>query len=151
MVTPEQQQCYLQISIINSKQTRRSFPTSLLACIFSRQVTLNEVNQFLHCKSAPTSTANYCSKKLLTLCFRTKILTKNNTSFLTWRTSIVDLAMSVDQFHSFSFKFNHLEHMHSYNWLTHSFPMHPFSTPWKHQKTVRFSGGRENVHWEKMG
>ena len=23
--------------------------------------------------------------------------------------------------------------------LTHSFPMHPFSTPWKHQKTVRFS------------
>ena len=98
MVTPEQQQCYLQISIINSKQTRRSFSTSLLACIFSRQVTLNEVNQFLHCKSAQTSTANYCSKKLLTLCFRTKILTKNNTSFLTWRTSIVDLAMSVDSF-----------------------------------------------------
>ena len=23
--------------------------------------------------------------------------------------------------------------------LTHSFPMHLFSTPWKHQKTVRFS------------
>ena len=23
--------------------------------------------------------------------------------------------------------------------LTHSFPMNPFSTPWKHQKTVRFS------------
>ena len=23
--------------------------------------------------------------------------------------------------------------------LTHSFPMHPFSTPWKHQKTLRFS------------
>ena len=23
--------------------------------------------------------------------------------------------------------------------LTHSFPMHPFSTPWKHQKTIRFS------------
>ena len=23
--------------------------------------------------------------------------------------------------------------------LTHSFPMHPFSTPWKQQKTVRFS------------
>ena len=23
--------------------------------------------------------------------------------------------------------------------LTHSFPMHPFSTLWKHQKTVRFS------------
>ena len=22
--------------------------------------------------------------------------------------------------------------------LAHSFPMHPFSTPWKHQKTVRF-------------
>ena len=22
--------------------------------------------------------------------------------------------------------------------LTHSFPMHPFSTPWKHQKTLRF-------------
>ena len=27
--------------------------------------------------------------------------------------------------------------MHS---LTHSFPIHPFSTLWKHQKTVRFSG-----------
>ena len=25
------------------------------------------------------------------------------------------------------------------NYLTHSFPMHSFSTPWKHQKTVRFS------------
>ena len=23
--------------------------------------------------------------------------------------------------------------------LTQSFPMHPFFTPWKHQKTVRFS------------
>ena len=23
--------------------------------------------------------------------------------------------------------------------LTHSFPMHPFSTPWKHQKNIRFS------------
>ena len=23
--------------------------------------------------------------------------------------------------------------------LTHAFPMHPFSAPWKHQKTVRFS------------
>ena len=23
--------------------------------------------------------------------------------------------------------------------LTHSFPMHPFSTPWKRQKTLRFS------------
>ena len=27
--------------------------------------------------------------------------------------------------------------------------MHPFSTPWKPQKT--FSGGREKVHWEQMG
>ena len=29
------------------------------------------------------------------------------------------------------------------NILTHSFPMHPFSTPWKHQKTIRFS----DVFW----
>ena len=38
--------------------------------------------------------------------------------------------------------------------LTHSFPKHPFSTPWKHQKTYgfqMFSGGRERVHWEQMG
>ena len=37
--------------------------------------------------------------------------------------------------------------------LTHLFLMHPFSTAWKHQKTVRFlifSGGRERVHWEKV-
>ena len=27
--------------------------------------------------------------------------------------------------------------------LTHLFPMHPFSTPWKHQKTLRFS----DVFW----
>ena len=27
----------------------------------------------------------------------------------------------------------------SISFLTHSFPMHPFSTPCKHQKTVRFS------------
>ena len=31
--------------------------------------------------------------------------------------------------------------------LTHSFPIHPFSTPWKHQKTLQ---GRERVHWERM-
>ena len=38
--------------------------------------------------------------------------------------------------------------------LTHSFPIRPFSTPWKHQKNVRFSGVfrcRERVHWEWMG
>ena len=27
--------------------------------------------------------------------------------------------------------------------LTYLFPMNPFFTPWKHQKAVRFSGGRE--------
>ena len=36
--------------------------------------------------------------------------------------------------------------------LTNSFSMHPFSTPWKHQKTWRFSdvfkGYRERLHWE---
>ena len=38
--------------------------------------------------------------------------------------------------------------------LIHSFPMNPFSTHWKHQKTVRFSdffSGRERVHWKEMG
>ena len=39
-------------------------------------------------------------------------------------------------------------------YLTHLFPIHPSSTPWKHQKTqhgfLMFSGGRERVHWEKM-
>ena len=35
------------------------------------------------------------------------------------------------------------------NTLTRSFPMHPFSSPSKHQKTVMFSG--EGVHWERMG
>ena len=37
--------------------------------------------------------------------------------------------------------------------MTHLFPMHPFSTPWKYQKTRRFSDisrGREMVHWEQM-
>ena len=33
--------------------------------------------------------------------------------------------------------------------LTHSFPMHPFSTPWKHQKSLRFSL-KKKVHWERM-
>ena len=28
--------------------------------------------------------------------------------------------------------------------LTHSFPVHPFSIPWKHRD-------RERVHWERMG
>ena len=32
--------------------------------------------------------------------------------------------------------------------ITYSFPMHPFSTPLKHQKTLRFT---ERVHWEQMG
>ena len=36
----------------------------------------------------------------------------------------------------------------------HSFPIHSFSTLWKHQKTLRFSdvsGGRERLHWGRMG
>ena len=41
--------------------------------------------------------------------------------------------------------------------LNHLFPIHPFCTPWKHQKILRFygflmfSGGREKGHWEQMG
>ena len=38
--------------------------------------------------------------------------------------------------------------------LTHSFPMHPFSTPRNIRKPLAFlmfSGGRERVHWERMG
>ena len=37
--------------------------------------------------------------------------------------------------------------------LTHLFPMHPFSTPWKHQKTLLFSDDfrRFSLRWEKMG
>ena len=34
--------------------------------------------------------------------------------------------------------------------LTYLFPVHPFSTPWKHQKTpgfLMFSRGRERMHW----
>ena len=33
--------------------------------------------------------------------------------------------------------------------LTHSFPMHPFSTPWKTCGFLMFSGGRERLHWER--
>ena len=35
--------------------------------------------------------------------------------------------------------------------LTHLFPIHLFSTPWKHQKPddFLFSGGTERVHWHK--
>ena len=43
--------------------------------------------------------------------------------------------------------------MHLYL-LTHLFPMHPFSSPWKHRKIVRFSDvseARERMHWEQMG
>ena len=32
--------------------------------------------------------------------------------------------------------------------LTHLFPIHPFSTPYGF---LRFSGGRERVHWEQEG
>ena len=34
-------------------------------------------------------------------------------------------------------------------YVTHLFLMHPFPTPWKHQETLRFSGGRERVHWKQ--
>ena len=37
--------------------------------------------------------------------------------------------------------------------LIHSLPMHPFSTLWKHQKTLHFlmfSGGTERVHRKRM-
>ena len=44
-----------------------------------------------------------------------------------------------------------------WNMLIHLFLMHPFSTPWKHQKTLpfscgflMFSVGIERVHWERM-
>ena len=36
--------------------------------------------------------------------------------------------------------FNHI-HLFWPASLTHLFPVHPFSTHWKHQKTVRFSEG----------
>ena len=38
--------------------------------------------------------------------------------------------------------------------LTHLFPMHPFSTPENIRKPCgffMFLGGRERVHWERMG
>ena len=38
--------------------------------------------------------------------------------------------------------------------LNHLFPVHAFSTSWKHQKTVTFSdvlGGRERGHWTQKG
>ena len=35
--------------------------------------------------------------------------------------------------------------------LTHSFPMHFFSTPWKHQKTVRFSDIFKGVEKGRIG
>ena len=35
--------------------------------------------------------------------------------------------------------------------LIHLFPMHPFSTPEKLQKTLRFSGCRERGHLEQNG
>ena len=38
--------------------------------------------------------------------------------------------------------------------LTQSFPMYPFSSSHKNQKTagfLKFLGGRERVHWEQMG
>ena len=38
--------------------------------------------------------------------------------------------------------------------LTRSLSAHPFFTPWKHLKTLRFYdvlGGRERVYWEQMG
>ena len=36
--------------------------------------------------------------------------------------------------------------------LAHSFPVHPFSTPKEHQKSLRFPDvfrGREKLHWER--
>ena len=47
--------------------------------------------------------------------------------------------------------YNNLYYKFRIMYLTSSFPIHHFSTPWKHQKTVRFSGVRERVHWEQMG
>ena len=42
----------------------------------------------------------------------------------------------------------------SSEYLSDMFSMHPFSTPWKHKKTLRFSdvlGGGEGVNWKRMG
>ena len=36
------------------------------------------------------------------------------------------------------------------NGLTHSFPMHPFSTPYLPYGFLMFSVGRERVRWERM-
>ena len=35
--------------------------------------------------------------------------------------------------------------------LIHLCQMHLFFISWKHQKTLRFSGGRERVHWKTNG
>ena len=35
--------------------------------------------------------------------------------------------------------------------ITHSYPMHPFSTPWKHQKTLRFSDNFRSQRKSALG
>ena len=59
---------------------------------------------------------------------------------------------NTDTFHAVTER-DHWQEMLGTLPLTHLFPMHSFSTPWKHQKTLQFlmfSGGRERVHRERM-
>ena len=53
----------------------------------------------------------------------------------------VDAFVSYSEFKTRSFKFIERDFttLKPCNDLTHSFPMHPFSNPWKHLTTVRFS------------
>ena len=60
-------------------------------------------------------------------------------------------SLSAEKFHSYEKKISYRDYAYIYRcevfqewlffyvFLTHSFQMHPYSTTWKHQKTVRFS------------
>ena len=91
-----------------------------------------------------TTTKGMYSMKTLTICFLSLIKVVCCLLSSTYTDKLKHLQAATYKYCREKVPFNWI-HMHCFNFsahtyqLTHSFPMHPFSTPWKHEETLRFS------------
>ena len=93
----------------------------------------------VHLPKMSNATSSWPSIKFLIRCFEW---------FMLWVVGLANLMTSKHHNEKLLFSFAQLP------MLTHFWPIFPFSTSWKHQKSVDFlvfSGGIKREHWLKMG
>ena len=91
-------------------------------------------------------------KKRVKLKFSLTYLHVTNFKYLHPILDTAEANVSLNLYNTISKSWNIAATLPSYIWklLTHSFPMHPFSNPWKHG-FLMFSGGRKKAHRERLG